>query len=41
VKVDGENADKLLKLLEELDDMDDVQKVDANFDMDTSRFAAT
>lgn len=41
VKVDGENADKLLKLLEELDDMDDVQKVDANFDMDMSRFAAT
>src|SRR6185436_11036479 len=41
VKVDGENADKLLKLLEELDDMDDVQKVDANFDMDTSRFAST
>lgn len=41
VTVEGENADKLLKLLEELDDMDDVQKVDANFDMDMSRFAAT
>ena len=41
VAVDGENADKLLKLLEELDDMDDVQKVDANFEMDMSRFSAT
>jgi YebC/PmpR family DNA-binding regulatory protein len=41
VTVEGETAEKLLKLLEELDDMDDVQKVDANFDMDMSRFAAT
>jgi YebC/PmpR family DNA-binding regulatory protein len=41
VSVEGENADKLLKLLDELDNMDDVQKVDANFDMDMSRFAAT
>ncbi|HYV98920.1 MAG TPA: YebC/PmpR family DNA-binding transcriptional regulator [Gemmatimonadaceae bacterium] len=41
VSVEGEAAEKLLKLLEELDDMEDVQKVDANFDMDLSKFAAT
>jgi transcriptional/translational regulatory protein YebC/TACO1 len=41
VSVEGENAEKLLKLLEELEGLDDVQKVDANFDMDMSQFAAS
>jgi len=34
VRVEGENAQTLLKLIEALDDLDDVQKVDANFEMD-------
>jgi transcriptional/translational regulatory protein YebC/TACO1 len=34
VRVEGENAQALLKLIEALDDLDDVQKVDANFEMD-------
>jgi YebC/PmpR family DNA-binding regulatory protein len=34
VRVEGENAQALLKLIETLDDLDDVQKVDANFEMD-------
>jgi YebC/PmpR family DNA-binding regulatory protein len=36
VRVEGADADALLKLLEALEDLDDVQKVDANFDMDVS-----
>ncbi len=34
VRVEGENAQQLLKLIEALEDLDDVQKVDANFEMD-------
>ena len=39
VRVDGANAEALLKLLEAIEDLDDVQKVDANFDMDVSEIA--
>ncbi len=41
VRVEGANADALLKLLEALEELDDVQKVDANFDMDDSAMAQT
>jgi YebC/PmpR family DNA-binding regulatory protein len=34
VRVEGKNAESVLKLLEELEDLDDVQKVAANFDID-------
>jgi transcriptional/translational regulatory protein YebC/TACO1 len=34
VKVEGEQAPKLVKLLEKLDEHDDVQNVFANFEMD-------
>jgi len=34
VKLDGENAQKMLKLLEALEDNDDVQDVHANFEID-------
>lgn len=34
VRVEGDNAQQLLKLIEALEDLDDVQKVDANFEMD-------
>jgi YebC/PmpR family DNA-binding regulatory protein len=40
VKVEGANAQQLIKLLEQIEDLDDVQKVDANFDMDVSELAA-
>jgi YebC/PmpR family DNA-binding regulatory protein len=40
VKVEGSNAQQLIKLLEQIEDLDDVQKVDANFDMDVSELAA-
>lgn len=36
VRVEGKDAEALVKLLEALEDLDDVQKVDANFDMDVS-----
>ncbi|OWZ83454.1 YebC/PmpR family DNA-binding transcriptional regulator [Natranaerobius trueperi] len=36
VKVEGDDAKKVLKLLEELEDHDDVQNVYANFDIDDS-----
>lgn len=39
VRVEGKNAEQLLKLLEELEELDDVQKVAANFDMDVSEMA--
>ena len=39
VKVEGANADALLKLLEALEELDDVQKVDANFEMDADEMA--
>ncbi len=41
VRVEGTNAEALLKLLETLEELDDVQKVDANFDMDMSEVART
>jgi YebC/PmpR family DNA-binding regulatory protein len=34
VKVDGANADRVVRLVERLEDLDDVQKVYANFDID-------
>ncbi|HSJ62855.1 MAG TPA: YebC/PmpR family DNA-binding transcriptional regulator [Gemmatimonadaceae bacterium] len=34
VRVEGKNAESVLKLLEELEDLDDVQNVAANFDID-------
>jgi transcriptional/translational regulatory protein YebC/TACO1 len=39
VKVEGANAQQLLKLLEALEELDDVQKVDANFEMDDDALA--
>lgn len=39
VKVEGANAESLLKLLEALEELDDVQKVDANFEMDDDAMA--
>jgi YebC/PmpR family DNA-binding regulatory protein len=39
VRVEGKEAESLIKLLETLEDLDDVQKVDANFDMDVSEMA--
>lgn len=39
VRVEGKDAEALLKLLEALEELDDVQKVDANFDMDVSEMA--
>ncbi len=34
VRVEGANAESLLKLLDALEELDDVQKIDANFEMD-------
>lgn len=34
VRVEGGDAQTLLKLIEALDDLDDIQKIDANFEMD-------
>jgi YebC/PmpR family DNA-binding regulatory protein len=39
VKVEGKDAEALLKLLEELEELDDVQKVWANFDIDVDAMA--
>ena len=39
VKVEGKNAESLLKLLEELEELEDVQKVWANFDIDAAEMA--
>ncbi|MBM4193478.1 MAG: YebC/PmpR family DNA-binding transcriptional regulator [Gemmatimonadetes bacterium] len=39
VRVEGPDADALLKLIEAIEDLDDVQKVDANFDIDVSAMA--
>ena len=35
VKLEGKNAETMLKLMEALEDSDDVQKVNANFDIST------
>lgn len=40
VRVEGSDAESLMKLLEELEELDDVQKVAANFDMDVSEMSA-
>jgi YebC/PmpR family DNA-binding regulatory protein len=39
VRVEGKNAESLIKLLEELEELDDVQKVSANFDMDVEQMS--
>jgi transcriptional/translational regulatory protein YebC/TACO1 len=36
VKLEGKNAETMLKLMEALEDSDDVQKVYANFDIDAA-----
>jgi YebC/PmpR family DNA-binding regulatory protein len=36
VKLEGKQAEQMIKLYEELEDHDDVQKVSANFDIDES-----
>ena len=41
VRVEGKDAEALIKLMEALEELDDVQKVDANFDMDVSAMAQT
>ena len=40
VRVEGKDAESLMKLLEELEDLDDVQKVAANFDIDVAEMNA-
>ncbi len=40
VKVEGKDAEKLLKLMEALEDTDDVAKVFSNFDIDAEAMAA-
>jgi len=39
IRVEGKDAETLIKLLEGLEELDDVQKVEANFDMDVSEMA--
>jgi len=39
VRVEGKDAESLVKLLEALEDLDDVQKVEGNFDIDESALA--
>jgi YebC/PmpR family DNA-binding regulatory protein len=39
IRVEGKEAESLVKLLEALEDLDDVQKVEGNFDIDTSALA--
>jgi YebC/PmpR family DNA-binding regulatory protein len=39
VRVEGKDAETLLKLIESLEELDDVQKVWANFDIDVSEMA--
>ena len=41
VRVEGKEAESLVKMLEELEDLDDVQKVAANFDMDVAEMSGT
>ncbi|HYC52663.1 MAG TPA: YebC/PmpR family DNA-binding transcriptional regulator [Gemmatimonadaceae bacterium] len=41
VKLEGKNAEQLLKLMEEIEELDDVQKVWANFDIDVADMAAS
>jgi Uncharacterized conserved protein len=37
VRIEGKNAQSLIRLLEDLEELDDVQKVSANFDMDVEQ----
>ncbi|MEO8452221.1 MAG: YebC/PmpR family DNA-binding transcriptional regulator [Gemmatimonadota bacterium] len=39
VKLEGDDAEKILKLIEALEDLDDVSKVFSNFDIDASTLA--
>ena len=39
VKIEGKQADQMLKLMEALEDLDDVSKVFSNFDIDASAMA--
>ncbi len=39
VKVEGPDADRLLRLVEALEELDDVSKVFSNFDIDASQLA--
>lgn len=39
VRVEGKEAESLVKMLEELEELDDVQKVAANFDMDVAEMS--
>jgi YebC/PmpR family DNA-binding regulatory protein len=39
VRVDGHDADRVLKLLDALEELDDVQKVFSNFDIDAAQLA--
>ncbi len=39
VRVEGKDAENLLKLMEALEEHDDVQKLHANFDMDDKELA--
>jgi transcriptional/translational regulatory protein YebC/TACO1 len=39
VKIEGEDAEKMLRLAEALDDLDDVQAVYANFDISEAEMA--
>jgi YebC/PmpR family DNA-binding regulatory protein len=39
VRVEGKDAESLVKLLEALEDLDDVQKVEGNFDIDADALA--
>jgi YebC/PmpR family DNA-binding regulatory protein len=41
VRIEGKEAESLVKMLEELEDLDDVQKVAANFDMDVEEMSGT
>jgi YebC/PmpR family DNA-binding regulatory protein len=40
VRVEGKDAESLVKLLEALEDLDDVQKVEGNFDIDATTMAS-
>jgi YebC/PmpR family DNA-binding regulatory protein len=40
VRVEGKDAEGVIKLIEALEELDDVQKVDGNFDMDVSAMTA-
>ncbi|MGG2201254.1 MULTISPECIES: YebC/PmpR family DNA-binding transcriptional regulator [Paenibacillus] len=39
IKVEGENAEKLLKMMDSFDDLDDVQDVYSNYEMDEEEMA--